>query len=48
MINEDEIREQIEDALIVFGGFWEADEEQQMKAVETATRCMRALLQMIE
>ena len=48
MINDDEIRERIEDALIVFGDFWEADEEQQMEAVETATRCMRALLQLIE
>lgn len=48
MINEDEIRERIEDALIVFGNFWEADEERQMEAVETATRCMRELLQMIE
>lgn len=44
----EEIREEIENAILVIGDFWEADEEEQQKALETATKCMNALLKITE
>ena len=48
MKSENEVRENIEEALLVFGDFWKADEESQMKAMETAMRCMQVFLQLID
>lgn len=48
MKNENEVRENIEEALLVFDDFWKADEESQMKAMETAMRCMQIFLQLID
>ena len=44
----EELRERIENAMLVLGDFWEADDDDQQAALDTAVKCMGALLKMME
>lgn len=48
MKSTEEIREKLEDALTVLGGFWKTDEESQQFALELSLCCIKAILKMLE
>ena len=36
---------ELEEALLILNDFWDADEDDQQKALEIASRCIRAMLE---
>ena len=43
----EEIREEIENALLILQDFYDADEEDQEEALEVATKCMKYALNVL-
>lgn len=47
-MTDKELIEEIEETMLVIGDFWEADEDEQQKALEIANACMRYILRTME
>ena len=45
-MSAEEIITEIKVAMIALGDFWEIDEESQQRTLDTASKCMRAVLMM--
>lgn len=48
MKNIEEIKKDIEKAMLIIGDFWSASEEDQLEALETASMSFRTVLRLLE